>query len=280
MSDNFWDRKGIKVQEQPPQGADPIQLDEEALSVIQGDPDLDLFEEEDQNTAEIMSDANLRLEQGRLYQMVLQGNIFADTNADPKAIRNVQREIRKFVRERMETMLGIRQEQVAQETVVSSPFNDLEVQVLKMLASKMSKGETEKTAQQQPTGPSSPPPTPKKDGITSISGSLRPQATTPLRREAKPATNQAPKPAPAKAAPKAKSAITNPDGSALQKPIDEMTAEELAAHDAAGFERRKNNYAAKPNNLMPHPSTDQLTMMYTMQANERLQQHATKMISG
>jgi len=124
-----------------------------------------------------------------------------------------------------------------------------------------------------------PPPTPKKDGITSISGSLRPQTTTPLRREAKPAANQAPKPAPAKAL-KAKSAISNPDGSALQKPIDEMTSEELAAYDAAAIERRKNNYAAKPNNLTPHPTTDQLTMMYTMQANERLQQHATKMITG
>src|ERR1700688_1003435 len=137
--------------------AQPLVLDDEALAVIQGDPELDFFEEEDQDTAEIMLDANLRLEQGRLYQMVLQGNIFADTNADPKAIRNVQREIRKFVRERMETMLGIRQEQVAQ-TIVSSPFTDLEVTVLKMLASKMSKGQTESQ-----TGPQPPPVTPKKD---------------------------------------------------------------------------------------------------------------------
>ena len=43
-------------------------------------------------------------------------------------------------------MLGIRQEQRGtQVAVVSSPFNDLEVTVLKMLASKMSKGATEES---------------------------------------------------------------------------------------------------------------------------------------
>src|ERR1035437_5546474 len=94
-----------------------VTLDEEALQEFQEDPNIDLFEEEEDDTLAIMSDANLRLEQGRLYQMVLQGDIFADTNADPKAIRKVQLDIRKFVRERMETMLGIRQEQPAQAAV-------------------------------------------------------------------------------------------------------------------------------------------------------------------
>lgn len=261
-SNGFWE-KAVKnnsagFQQQPIQ---EMVLDEEAVAEIQGDPQFDVFEDEEEETADVMSDVNLRLEQGRLYQMVLQGNIFADTNADPKAIRNVQREIRKFVRERMETMVGIRQEQQLQTPVVSSPFNDLEVTALKMLASKVSKGATENFVQSAP-GPQAPLPSPKKDGITSISGNVRPQ-TTPTVSAKSTNKNIKSKPVPTK------SAIDNADGSALQKPIDEMTPAELAAYDAAATERRKRNYAAIPQNLVPHPSPQQLEMMYTMQAAAR-----------
>jgi hypothetical protein len=237
-----------------------IVLDEEAMQVLQEDPNTDIFEEEEEDTAAIMSDANLRLEQGRLYQMVLQGNIFADTNADPKAIRIVQREIRKFVKEKMELMLGIRQEKVL-ETIVSSPFNDMEVTVLRMLASKMSKGATEEVHQ---TGPQLPPATPKKDGITSISGNLRPQ-TTPLS-SGKPLSKLS-KNEKGQNKQQAKSAIAKEE-LALKKPISEMTQEELAAHDAAALARRSKNYAAIPNNLVPHPNAQTLEMMYTAQVNQ------------
>lgn len=253
----FWDKKGLKTQEVAYQeAAIPIHLDEEAMAELQADPDTDIFEEEEEDTAFLMSDANLRLEQGRLYQMVLQGDIFANTNADLKAIRNVQREIHKFVRERMEVMLGIRQEKV-QETIISSPFNDMEVTVLKMLASKMSKGQTETAS--QPT-PQAIPAVPKKDGITSISGSLRPQ-TAPAGR---PLSKTPAKPLQKAQKQVAKSAIKEEE-SYLQKPIGEMTAEELAAHDAAALDRRSKNYAAMPSNLTPHPSPQALEMMYISQ---------------
>jgi hypothetical protein len=252
----FWDKKSIKEQKNVvyTEGVDePMILDELAVAQIQ-EEQYDVFEDDEEDTSSIMHDANLRLEQGRLYQMVLQGDIFADTNADPKAIKNVQREIRKYVRERMETMLGIRQEQ-AVETVVSSPFNDLEVTALKMLASRVSGGATEKVVKE---GPELPPAPPKKDGITSISGSLRPQ-TTPLRKEVKPLQKSNPL---KKSNPK--SAIKEEESN-LKKPIEEMTPEELAAHDKAALERRSRNYAAMPNNLVPHPSPQALEMLYTQQ---------------
>lgn len=265
----FWNKKDIKTQDQAYKEAEaalPIQLDEAAMAELQENPEMDIFDEEEEDTAEIMGDANLRLEQGRLYQMVLQGDIFADTNADPKAIRNVQREIRKFVRERMETMLGIRQEQT-QETIVSSPFNDLEVTVLKMLASKMSKGATEETPKEL-TGPQPPPPTPKKDGINAISGNLRPQ-TTPLKANpTKPVQKPQAKPNPAKV--QAKSAITSSDETLLKKPIVEMTPQELLAYEADAAIRRSQNKSALPTNLVPHPSPQQLEMMYTSAAANRV----------
>ena len=262
MSTEFWTKKGVTVPPAERQMVqEPIQLDEEALAEFQEDPNVDIFEEEDENSAEVMADADLRLEIGRLYQMVLQGNIFADTNANPKAIKSVSREINRFVRERMEIMLGIRQEKV-QQTIVSSPFNDMEVTVLRMLASKMSKGATES---QQEQGPSLPSAAPKKDGITSISGSLRPQ-TTPLKAAPSKAVKQ-----PLKAQPKQtlKSAIVKTEEeSLLQKPIEEMTSEELQEHDRKALERRSKNYAALPTNMVPHPSAQALEMQYTLHANQ------------
>jgi DNA polymerase III gamma/tau subunit len=261
-----WEKPGKQVVPKPweqPMPTQEIVLDEQAIAEMQADEQFDVFEDEEQDSLELMSDVNLRLEQGRLYQMVLQGDIFADTNADPKAIRNVQREIRKFVRERMETMVGIRQEQAIQQPIVSSPFNDMEVTVLKLLASKMSKGATEQTVNTVVQAPVQP----KKDGITSISGNLRAE-TTPSQVQIK----QQPKPVQAKPQAKVqpkqqpstqvKSALKS-DETLLTKPIGEMTPQELADYDKKANERNTQQFAKMPNNLIPHPSPQQLEAMYT-----------------
>jgi hypothetical protein len=270
----FWDKKGVKTQEVAYQEAqqvqEPLQLDEQALAEIQGE-EFDVFEDEEEDTSEIMFDANLRLEQGRLYQMIMRHDLFGETDADPKAIRNVQREIRKFVRERMETMLGIRQEQAIQEVVVSSPFNDMEVTVLRMLASKMSKGATEEPIKPEPIVPVQP----KRDGITTISGNLRAHpspiskpafGTKMAKSKDRPVPGE---PIKTKAKSVTKSAINNvEEESLLQKSIDDMTPEELAAHDAAALERRSKNYATMPNNLTPHPTGAALEMLYVQQLSQ------------
>lgn len=262
----FWNKKQPqKPWEQPESPA--ITLDEQAVAELQENPEMDIFEDEDQDMSEIMSDANLRLEMGRLYQMILQNDIFGETNADPKAIRNVQREIRKLVRERMEIMLGIRQERMVKEAIVSSPFNDVEVTVLKMLASRMSKGESERS----PSNPeqSTPAPTapPKKDGITAISGNLRndtPAISRPVPKL--PSITNTPKANNKPQSKKAQSAINKDDVSNLQKPIDQMTPEELLAHNNAAVERSSKKYAALPNNMVPHPTPQGLEMLYTQSA--------------
>ena len=280
MSNGFWDNKNKAPSPSNIAAAQAAQmeeqaalvLDEEALSEIQGE-NFNVFEDEEEDTASIMSDANLRLEQGRLYQMVLQGNIFENTNADPKAIRNVQREIRKFVRERMETMLGIRQEQPAEQVVVSSPFNDMEVTALKMVASKVTQGASEEAPRANVALPEA---APKKDGITSISGSLRPSAPasinqgTPLRKEAKlaPKSQHAAKTQSAKPTNTQSALVKVEDQPLLTKPIDEMTPQELADHNKIAEERSARKRAATPNNLVPHPSPQQLEMMYTASASQ------------
>ena len=44
-------------------------------------------------------EAQVRLEQGRLYQMLLKHDLFDGVDADARAMKNVQNEIREFMRE-------------------------------------------------------------------------------------------------------------------------------------------------------------------------------------
>ena len=90
--------------------------------------------------------------------MIMNHNIFEGVEADPKAVKFVQKQIRNFAKEQMEIMLGMRQEPSAQPAMSMDnfPFNSLEVEVLKMLASTATKGAT---AESEPfTGPSAPAP--------------------------------------------------------------------------------------------------------------------------
>jgi DNA polymerase III gamma/tau subunit len=271
MSD-FWNKKATP-QPRPWEApavqapAQEVILDEEAMSELQEDPELDIFQEEEDDVVEAMHDADLRLEMGRLWQMILRHDLFGETDANPKAIRSVQRTIRKLAKESMEIMLGIRQEQAIQETIVSSPFNDLEVTVLKMLADKMSKGQT---SQSQPQAPAPVPVAPKKDGISSISGQLRPNTNpAPIGKPLSKTGKAVPKAQlkPAEKPVQHKSAL-KPDESVLSKPIEEMTQEELAAHDAAALERRSRNKSAMPTNMVPHPTPQALEMLYTSQVQQ------------
>jgi hypothetical protein len=102
-------------------------------------------ESEDEEAFSVaLTDAHLRLEQGNLYRAVMNQNIFEGFDADPEAIQNVQKEIRKFAKERMEIMLGMRKETATIEHLnIDFPFNVLEVEILKKLAHTATKGATE-----------------------------------------------------------------------------------------------------------------------------------------
>lgn len=103
------------------------------------------LEVDPEDFTDVLNDANLRIEQGRLYQMIMNHNLFENMDADPKAIANVEKEIKKFARESMEVMLGMRQTVPvhAEGGAVITPFNALEVEILKKLASKATNGATE-----------------------------------------------------------------------------------------------------------------------------------------
>lgn len=107
-------------------------------------------EAQEEDYEDAMADAHLRLEQGSLYKMIMNHELFEGMDADPKAIQNVQNEMRNFARERMEIMLGMRQETTKVNVSEGFPFNALEVEVLKMLASTATKGASENAEQYVP----------------------------------------------------------------------------------------------------------------------------------
>ncbi len=106
-------------------------------------------EQEEEDTVSVLSDARLRLEMGKLYELIMKHDLFEGVDSDPKAMKTVQKEIRSYAQERMEIMLGMRQEK--QEAAAGFPmelfpFNSLEVDTLKALAAAATKGESRDAA--------------------------------------------------------------------------------------------------------------------------------------
>ena len=129
--------------------------DEVQDSIFEEDDEGDeIFEEEFEDFDEellaeeqslIIDSAELRLEKGRLYKMLIEHRLFDGVDAAPEAVASVEEEIKDFIVERLEVLLGMRaeKEREVQHIVQEPQFNDLEVQVLKRLANKVSKGMTE-----------------------------------------------------------------------------------------------------------------------------------------
>lgn len=190
-------------------------------------------EQEEDEFADVLSDARLRLEQGRLYEMIMRHDLFQGVDADPRAVSFVQKQIRNFAKESMEVMLGMRQTTpVRAEIIAAEPeFNEIEVNVLKKLASTATKGVSEKVA-----------PVKTSNGLSPIRGEAKkPQVSRPVE----PISRQKP----------VQKAQTKPKTAGEYKPLDkspsEMTEEELLEHNQQVAERQKNKRAYSSNAMPP-----------------------------
>ena len=207
---------------------------------------LEQVSDEEEDYTEVLSDARLRLEQGKLCELIMNHSLFEGVDADPRAAKSVQNQVRRFAKEQMEIMLGMRQASAA-PNVVSSPFNGLEVEILKKLASAASKGATETEEAQE----SVPEPTvqPKKKTLNSIgSGPSKAQQVLkkPLQKKSEPLQRKA---SPRRELPPE----FEPDYEPLNKPIHQMTPSELAERDKQASERQRNRKAAQPADVVPMP---------------------------
>ena len=189
FDNDFWDKEeeepsnAWEQNKQYSQEEDEEEQDEELYDLSESEEIEGLLDVEE---ISVVDNARIRLEQGRLYEMLIKHNLFDGVDAMPQAVIKVQSEIKEFIIERLEILLGMKSEKQKEvhQIIKESPFNELEVQALKMIASKVTKGVSEST----------PAPTEKpKGGLNAIKA---PSATKPALNVVKKPTPPLPPPPP------------------------------------------------------------------------------------
>ena len=124
--DQFWEEDEENAQMSEEQAEAILEASQKEESVAESeeyaevdDEEIALTEEEAEEAdqaydASVMADARLRLEQGRLYEMLLEHSLFKDVDADARAIKNVEREIKAYIRERLEILVGLKVDKAKQ----------------------------------------------------------------------------------------------------------------------------------------------------------------------
>ena len=99
--------------------------------------------EEAEATTSIINEAIARIEQAKLYEALLNHQLFAPGSARPEIIKAVRKEFKEFIQFRLEVLLGIKADGKpghtghAQSIQVKSPFSDEETVALKDIARKL-----------------------------------------------------------------------------------------------------------------------------------------------
>src|ERR1035437_3497183 len=210
----------------------PVHAESNAIDEFVQDQEQD-EEQEEQDDAAILSNARMRLEQGRLYEMLMITDIFKNLDADAQAIKNVQREIKRFAKERMEVMLGMKKPVEEVSSSSYSPFSSLQIDVLKSLATKLSGGASDKQEGPQPA--------PKSTGLTPISKNSGKTTKVALKSTvSNPAKGAGPKkPAPEQ---QEKPGVPQVDPALANQKIEDMTYDEKLEYNrqkSALYDSRK-----------------------------------------
>jgi hypothetical protein len=265
----------------------------------------DVAYELDDSDTEIVSEAMVRLEQARLYEMLIKHNLFDGVDANHVALHNVQTEIKNYFVERLQVLLGIKSESVKSTTMrVELPFNKLEVQALKDLAFKLTKGATKEVEERETVEAVSEevetPVQPKKIKQTSLKPLSSPVRNQPIKEVAQPIkeVTSPPKEVVKKQAsqnnvtvnkqkkkvsiPKPQGIMRTPDGEILTEEEIEIARQQLEEEMSRG--RGKNPYDMTPEELVernktiggqkkskklrgvPMPSPESMEMFYQQKA--------------
>lgn len=257
--DSFWESDDIMTEEEASQAmAEAEKEQSETANAEYGEyvensqeTTEEQAEGEDEDDAEsdfqVLKDASLRLEQGNLYKMLLKHDLFEGVDADPRAITNVQKELRAFIRERLEILVGLKADPkiTPKQTQSQFPFTDLEVQLLKEFLAKVT-GNT-----QQPK-----PATLKTSSPQSGPAKIKPVLGGSSNVRVSPPKKAQPQPQPSR--PK------NPDKNEprLTKPPSEMTAAELIEYNKKVIATRQQGKKAAASKKLPMPDSQQLENMY------------------
>jgi hypothetical protein len=229
-------------------------------------------EEELEEDPDLIFNARMRLEQGRLYEMLLNHNLFEGASAHPKAVANVERELKTFIKERLEVLLGLKPDpkivkNQTQNIPYEFPFNELEITLLKQALSRMTKGATEK--HESPANSPKPVAIEQETKIKPLTISEPKKVALPSKEPVKITVKKRPEPqakAVTQPAPAQKVVSKKPieEPPPLKKHPYEMSASELMARNKYISEKQKRSKAVVPDHQkLPMPSADELTMHYS-----------------
>jgi hypothetical protein len=209
------------------------------------------------NESLIISEAMVRLEQARLYEMLIKHDMFDGVEANQIALNNVKAELKHFLLERLEVLLGIRQDSLKKENSQphSSDFNKSEVDFLKMFVKKsLEKIQPITVKQDQPQGLKKIQSEPQQIQRVQITPEQvsKPQKSRPQTNitQKKPSTIE-------------EIALQDLKEMKGRKPVHEMSREELEEHN----EKISKKYQAskRPQNAIPMPTAQQTEMLYANQ---------------
>lgn len=154
-----------------------VEAEEEELQAINEEAAYDLDNEE----ANVIYNARIRLEQAKLYELLINHNIFEGVVADPHAVHIVSNELKNYIVKRLEILMGLRQPVIQQQAGMGH-LNEVEVDFLKQLAYKGTMG---RSSTVEPTRVAAP-----------VTGGLRPLAAPAPTAKPKAIAPQATPPAP------------------------------------------------------------------------------------
>lgn len=239
------------------------------------------------NETNVLQTAMVQLDQARLYEMLLKHNLFEGVKANAASLKNVETELKDFILQRLQILLGMKSEKkevaqapaVQQKIKVELPFNDVEIEFLKALAFKGTKGESAKSPSTKTVEAQSmnsiKPLQEEQVGLKKMSLSSFNEPEEEVEEEEEEEIEEAPKPRKpiskpvkqqARPAPKPQNlsaeqlALEDIKNMAKRKPAHLMSADEL-------MEASKNINAGKKKSskAMPMPDADALAMHYQAQ---------------
>lgn len=284
--------KAEELAEEYSNAPNEVEAEEEQLEEIAEESAFDLTHIES-NT---IFNARLRLEQAKLYELLINHNLFEGVDdVSPQAIKNVQNELKFYVVKRLEILLGLREAAPRAQSAASTvelPFNDVEIDFLKQLAYKGTFGKSENGQTVNVT--------PKPQAIRPVSTPAQKLKALQTKRvekqevavpiaSSKPQTQKTPPPTAKKTvtakAPATKVASKPRIGdsgmgrtmtsseieeiaradlkTSSKKPFHEMNAKEKAVKIKEVNERNKRPEVVP--NAMPMPNPDQIKMKYLTQ---------------
>lgn len=225
------------------------------------------YQQDQADDYEFLTNARLRLEQGRLYEMFLKHNLFGDVDSDPRAVANVQKELKEFIQERLEVLLGLKPDPklVKLKQEETGPFNSLEIDILKKVIGRISGGATEQSI---PMAASN-----KSDTLKTLSApktsTIRPLAEV---RQPNPRNQQQKQNVRAqqekKSTPQVKATPAQEPASRPNKPLSEWTPAEKAERNKQIAIEQAAKKAPPGKNHVPMPSFDQQVLYYGSQSNK------------